>query len=81
MSGADLPTQSSQVEFSRQRPLAAPLSPDDIDAMCGVGWEGDLDVMRADNTLLAVLSTTAHGSPPATGGIDAAARAWTELDS
>ena len=49
MARFDLPTKRSAVEFALRRLLGSPLTPDDIDSMCGVGWEGDLDAMRADD--------------------------------
>ena len=51
MARFDLPTKRSAVEFALRRLLGSPLTPDDIDSMCGVGWEGDLDAMRADDAL------------------------------
>jgi Arc/MetJ family transcription regulator len=39
------------VEFALRRLVGSPLTADDIDRMCGVGWEGDLEAMRADDTL------------------------------
>lgn len=32
-----------------QQPFSSPLTPDDIDCMCGVGWEGELEAMRTDD--------------------------------
>ena len=51
MARFDLPTKRSAVEFALRRLLGSPLTADDIDRMCGVGWEGDLATMRADDTL------------------------------
>jgi len=51
MARFDLPTKRSAVEFALRRLLGSPLTPDDIDSMCGVGWDGDLDAMRADDAL------------------------------
>lgn len=53
MARFDLPTKRSAVEFALRRLLGSPLTADDLDAMCGVGWEGDLKAMRADDTLTA----------------------------
>jgi Arc/MetJ family transcription regulator len=49
----DLPTKRSAVEFALRRLLGSPLTPNDIDSMCGVGWEGDLEAMRADDPVSA----------------------------
>lgn len=47
MTRFDLPTKRSAVEFALRRLLNSPLTPADIHGMCGVGWEGDLEAMRA----------------------------------
>lgn len=48
MQAFDLPTKRSSVEYASRRLLDARLSDADLDAMMGVGWEGDLDSLRAD---------------------------------
>ncbi|MDO8306837.1 MAG: type II toxin-antitoxin system VapB family antitoxin [Actinomycetota bacterium] len=48
MSRYDLPTKKSAVEFALRKALGAPLTSADIEAMAGVGWEGDLEAMRSD---------------------------------
>jgi Arc/MetJ family transcription regulator len=49
MARFNLPTKRSAVEFALRRLVGSPLTPTDIDQLCGAGWEGDLDVMRADD--------------------------------
>ena len=46
MSRYHLPTKKSAVEFALRRLLASRPSQADWDAMCGIGWDGDLDEMR-----------------------------------
>ena len=53
MARFDLPTKRSAVEFALRRLLGSPLTTDDIDSMCGVGWEGDLEAMRSDDPVSA----------------------------
>jgi Arc/MetJ family transcription regulator len=43
----ELPTKRSAVEFALRRLLESRMSLSDLDAMVGVGWDADLDVLRA----------------------------------
>ena len=43
----DLPTKRSAVEFALRRLLASKPTQSDFDAVCGIGWDGDLDQMRS----------------------------------
>ena len=43
----DLPTKKSAVEFALRRLLASRPTEEDWDAICGIGWDGDLDQMRS----------------------------------
>ncbi|MHB1067261.1 MAG: type II toxin-antitoxin system VapB family antitoxin [Candidatus Nanopelagicales bacterium] len=47
MAGFGLPTKRSAVEFALRRLLASRPTRADFDAMCGIGWDGDLDEMRS----------------------------------
>ncbi len=47
MRAFDLPTKKSAVEFALRRLLASRPTREDFEAMCGVGWDGDLDEMRS----------------------------------
>ena len=42
-----LPTMRSAVEFALRRLLESRMSLSDLDAMVGVGWDADLDALRA----------------------------------
>ena len=43
----DLPTKKSAVEFALRRLLANRVDADFIRSLAGIGWDGDLDAMRA----------------------------------
>jgi Arc/MetJ family transcription regulator len=43
----DLPTKKSAVEFALRRLLANRVDADFIRSLEGIGWDGDLDAMRA----------------------------------
>jgi Arc/MetJ family transcription regulator len=43
----ELPTKRSAVEFALRRLLESRMSLSDLDAMVGVGWDADLDALRA----------------------------------
>ena len=46
MRGYGLPTKRSAVEFALRRLLESRMTEADLEAMVGVGWEGDLNAMR-----------------------------------
>lgn len=48
MRAFDLPTKRSAVEFALRRLLESRLTDAALDAMVGVGWEGDLESLRTD---------------------------------
>jgi len=47
----DLPTKKSAVEFALRRLLANRVDADFIRSLEGVGWDGDLDAIRAADTV------------------------------
>jgi Arc/MetJ family transcription regulator len=55
------PTRHAAVEFALQRAAEPPMTREEILAMEGTGWFGDLDEMRSGNRPPDVLPT---GSPP-----------------